>query len=208
MKNAIIVHGTMEKDYYYDLETPSASNGHWLPWLQNALLTHDVRAVTPEMYKAYMPDYDLWCGEVERYDIGPETALVGHSNGGGFWLRYLSDRPDLRVGRVILVAPWLDPKNQKENGFFDFTIDPYLLKRCESLTIFHSDNDMPTIQKCVAAIRDALPDVGYREFHKYGHFTQRSMGTTAFPELLEAIVGTTDDDNSKREGGAGENGEV
>jgi predicted alpha/beta hydrolase family esterase len=188
MKNAIILHGTMEEHEYYDRTTPSASNSHWLPWLQNELLTHDIWAVTPEMYRAFMPDYDLWCREVERYDIGPDTALIGHSNGGGFWLRYLSERAGLRVGRVILVAPWLDPKNQKQNGFFDFTIDPSLCERVEDLIIFHSDNDMPTIQKSVAMVRGALPDAGYREFHKYGHFLYRDMKTVEFPELADVIV--------------------
>jgi hypothetical protein len=33
MKNAIILHGGPDKQEYYDPETPSQSNMHWLPWL-------------------------------------------------------------------------------------------------------------------------------------------------------------------------------
>jgi len=46
MKNAILLHGTSSKEEYYSLEYPSASNSHWLPWLQKNLLVNDVHAVT------------------------------------------------------------------------------------------------------------------------------------------------------------------
>src|ERR1035437_2663493 len=123
MKNAILLHGRPGKEEYYDSNIPSASNAHWFPWLQKQLLVHDVKADTPEVPFAYEPKWELWTKEVERFEIGPETLLVGHSTGAGFWVRYLSEHKDLKVGKVILVAPYLDMEKEEEPEFFDFELD-------------------------------------------------------------------------------------
>ena len=83
MQNAIILHGAPEKEHYYDPEKPSESNAHWLPWLQKELLLRDIAAVTPEIPLSFEPKWNLWCREVARFDITPDTTLVGHSAGGG-----------------------------------------------------------------------------------------------------------------------------
>jgi predicted alpha/beta hydrolase family esterase len=188
MQNAIILHGKPSRAEYYTLKALGTSNDHWLPWLQAQLLKRDIAAVTPEMPRAYAPDWDTWVREIERYDITPETILVGHSCGGGFWVRYLSERPHLRVGKVVLIAPWIDPDGDNTKGFFDFTIDPDLASRTQGLIIFHSDNDMGNVHKSVAILREQVKDVQYQEFHKYGHFTARQLRTQGFPELLEVLV--------------------
>lgn len=188
MKNAIILHGMPSREEYYDPAMPSMSNAHWLPWLQGALLKKDILAATPEVPKAFAPEWELWVREVERFEIGPETALVGHSCGGGFWVRYLSEHPELKVGKVVLVAPWLDPDGDETNGFFDFTIDPGLVSRTQGLVVFNSDNDMGNVHKSVARLRQEIEGVQYREFHKHGHFCAQDMGKSEFPELLEEVL--------------------
>ena len=188
MKNAIIVHGSPDRKEYYSADFPSASNSHWLPWLQKQLMMRDIKADTPEMMFPFKPDYELWKKEAERFDIGPETMLVGHSCGGGFWIRYLSEHPDLQVGKVVLVAPWVDPANIRKTDFFDFEYDPYLAKRTQGVTIFDSTNDHPGIHWSVEILRQVIHDVEYREFENYGHFCLEDMGTQAFPELLEEVL--------------------
>jgi predicted alpha/beta hydrolase family esterase len=189
MKNAIILHGKAGKEEYYDLEQPNGSNAHWLPWLQKQLIGKDIKADTPDAPYSYDPQWELWVKEVERFEIGPDTILIGHSCGGGFWLKYLSLHKDLRVGKVILVAPWTDPDGDETRGFFkDLEIDHDLPARTKGLVIFHSDNDMGNVHKSVAAIRERIDDVDYREFHNYGHFTFDSMNTDKFPELLEECL--------------------
>ncbi len=187
MNNAIIVHGTCSRKEYYSDEFPSASNSHWLPWLQKQLIMNDINAVTPEMPYAFKPDYEVWKAEVERYEIGPETMLVGHSCGGGFWIRYLSEHPDLRVGKVVLVAPWLDPNNTKKTEFFDFEYDPDLIKRTAGLTIFNSTNDHEGIQWSVQWLCQILDGWEFRSFENYGHFCLSDMGTPEFPEILQEL---------------------
>jgi predicted alpha/beta hydrolase family esterase len=109
MNNAIIVHGMPYKEQeYYNASAPSPSNSHRIPWLQNQLLVRDREAFTPEMFHAYDPQYHIWQREFERFDINENTVLVGHSCGGGFLLRWLSEHPDVHIKKLVLVAPWID----------------------------------------------------------------------------------------------------
>lgn len=189
MKNAILLHGKPGKKEYYDPNLPSSSNNHWFSWLQKQLIVRDIAAYTPEVPNSWKPDYLTWKREFERYDITPETILVGHSCGGGFLVRWLSEHKDVKVGRVVLVAPWLDPERQEDTGdFFEFTIDTYLASRVSNLTIFNSDDDHKSVQKSVQIIREAVKGINYREFHNYGHFCLKDLKTEKFPELLEEIL--------------------
>lgn len=191
MKNAIIIHGKPGKDEYYDPVFPSASNSHWLPWLQKQLLIADIPTQTPEMFNAWQPDYQIWSKTLEQLEVTPETTLVGHSCGGGFIVQWLSEHKEVKVDKVVLVAPWLGPIGNDETddepigGFFQFNIDPDLANRVSEIVIFNSDDDAESIHSAVRRIREAIPSATYREFHNYGHFCTSNLGTDEFPELLE-----------------------
>lgn len=187
MKNAILLHGKPNENEYYDADTPSASNYHWFPWLQKQLLVKGVHAQTPEVPLAFDPQWELWVKEVERFEMTSETLLVGHSCGGGFWVRYLSERPELKVGRVILVAPSFGYRGWGAKFFQGFKIDPEIIKRTKGITIFNSDDDHESIQRAVQEIRDKVPGVEYKEFH-LGHFIVETMPSNEFPELLEECL--------------------
>ena len=189
MKNAIILHGGPDREEYYDPKVPSESNAHWLPWLQGQLLKKDIAAATPEVPHAFDRNWKTWNREFERFDITPETILVGHSTGAGFIIKYLSIHREVKVGKVILVAPFLDPSHQKTKNFFDdFEIDPNLVSRTSGITIFNSDNDEEDIHKTVEILRENLQGVQYKQFHNYGHFCYEDMKTVEFPELLSETL--------------------
>ena len=192
MRNAIILHGRPDpgQEEYYNPAFPSASNSHWLPWLQKQLLIQDIAAHTPEIQNSWKPDYETWCKEFERYDIGAGTLLVGHSCGGGFLVRWLSEHPEITVGKVVLVAPWLDP-HHTAGAFFDFVIDPHLARRTAGIVIFNSDDDGQDIHTSVQTIQSTIEDVLYREFHNYGHFCFGDMKTTEFPELRDELLSSS-----------------
>jgi len=191
MKNAILVPGMPYKEEYYDPQSPTNSNNHWFPWLSKQLQINDVFVVTIEVPKPWQPRYDIWKKEFERFDITPETILVGHSCGGGFLVRWLSENKDKSVGKVVLVAPWLNPENNPAfdtADFFEFDIDPDLVNRTASMAIFNSDNDEADIHESIQIIIDKVQGVQYKEFHNYGHFTLEGMNTVEFPELLEECL--------------------
>jgi predicted alpha/beta hydrolase family esterase len=188
MKNAILLHGLTDKKEYYNPDRPSASNSHWFPWLQKELLMNEIKADTPEVLRVYELQYQSWVEEVERFPIGQDSTLVGHSAGGGFWVRYLSEHPEISIDKLILVAPWMDPNREYNTGFYDFEIDTNLANRVNELLIFSSDNDGQEMKDTIDLLKKKLPSVIVRDFHEYGHFTQRTLKDNKFPELLQAIL--------------------
>lgn len=192
MKNAIILHGLPDKEEYYDLDFPAQSNAHWLGWLQKQLQAKDIFTQTPEMPMSFAPDYEVWKKEFERYDITPETLLVGHSCGGGFLVRWLSENKDKKVGKLILVAPWLNPDKRYDTGtFFNFEIDPNFPSRTARPVIFRSSNDFEDVLESIDILKDKVQGISIREFENYGHFCERDLKTQAFPELLAECLTET-----------------
>jgi len=189
--NAILVPGRPDKDEHYDPTRPSNSEDHWFSWLKRQLILRDIHAVSIEPPFPFRPRYEDWKREFERFDLTPTTILVGHSCGGGFLIRYLSQHKDLRVGKVMLVAPWTNPGNNPVSDtadFFDFTIDPDFPARTAGLTVFISDDDFASIQKTVETLRTAVHGIEYKEYTGMGHFTFGAMQTREFPDLLDAAT--------------------
>ncbi|HEX7632700.1 MAG TPA: alpha/beta hydrolase [Candidatus Saccharimonadales bacterium] len=187
MKNAILLHGRPSKKEFFDPEKPSESNCHWFPWLQKQLLINGVHAQTPEILEPYAPKYENWQREIERFELAPETILVGHSCGGGALVRWLSENPQIKVGKVVLVAPWIDVEKD-DWPLFDFEIDSDIADRTAGLTIFHSTSDAPEIQSSIKVLQAKLNNYKYVEFENAGHFTRKSMKTDEFPELLKECL--------------------
>ena len=188
-KNCVVLHGRPGEDEYYDLNQPSASNAHWLGWLQNSLLVNDIHCSTPEVPFAFEPQYELWKKEFERYDIGKDTILVGHSTGAGFIVRWLSQNKDVEVYKVILVGPYVDPFHEIKEDFFDFEYDRKLAQQTKcGITIFHSDDDQESVQVSAKKLLEEIDDIKYVEFKNYGHFCFDDMKTIEFPELLKECL--------------------
>lgn len=196
MRHAFLIHGWVDKEEFYNQKYPTASNSHWFPWLSKQLIVRDIHAVALEMPKGYYPEYEIWKKELERYEINQDTILVGHSCGGGFIVRYLSEN-NIKVNQVVLVAPWMgifDGNEKKEEdsfdkSFFEFTIDKNLANKANKITLFESENDVTGVKKSCEIIKNTIDGIEVRTFKDKGHFTLKSLGTEEFPELLEEIVG-------------------
>lgn len=186
MKTAILIHGWAQKTKAYDAKYPTPSNSYWFPWLSKQLMLRDIHAVAIEMPRSFYPEYAVWKKEFERFDLDPETILVGHSCGGGFIIRWLSEHKDVRVDKVILVAPWVgnDPDQPFDDTFFRFEWDENLADRTTKLIVFNSTNDVKPVQDSLKVITKKLKGVHLIELQDKGHFTLNGMGTVEFPELL------------------------
>ncbi len=122
----------------------------------------------------------------EQLDINKETALIGHSCGAGFLIRWLSEN-NIAVGKLVLVALRIDRgHNEKETigNFFDFSIDPLLSQRTEGVTIFVSNDDSEEVLKSVEILKYTLNHCVIKRFDGKGHFTEEDMCTIEFPELI------------------------
>lgn len=188
MNTALILHGKPSKEGYYDPSRESQSNEHWIPWLQRQLLLKDILTQTPEWPKPYEPNYQAWSDLFNQFKVDENTTLIGHSCGAGFLVRWLSENK-IKVGKVILVAPWLNSRNTEEyRNFFNFTIDPELINRTKGITIFYSTDDDIDIIGSVDLLREKIPGIKLKEFTNYKHFTFKDMKTREFPELLEEAL--------------------
>ena len=190
MKTAIIIHGWVDKEEFLDPKIPSGSNFHWFSWIQKQLLIKGILAQTPEMPGEYEPNYEKWKWMFEQFKIDEETILVGHSLGGGFLIRWLSEN-NKKVGKVVLVAPWINPNkidNFSDKKFFEFDIDPNISSKTTGMIIMYSNDDSSQILDSIKILKAKLKNVEFQEFTGKRHFTLRSMGTEEFPELLENII--------------------
>lgn len=192
MQQVILIHGLPDKDEVLGDIWPSPSNAHWFPWVQKQLTRADILCQTPEMPRAYNPVYKEHARVLDHMEISDETILVGHSCGGGFLLRYLSEHTELTPKKVILVAPWLDPENylqelNPDSDYFDFAIDSTLTQRTNIYCMYSTD-DEKNILDSIEKIKRELPNIEYLQFTDKGHFTEPDLGTKEFPELLELIL--------------------
>lgn len=187
MKQVIIVHGMPSREEYFGPEGVNQSHKHWLGWIGERLKEQGYVVLWLEMPEPYEPVYEKWKSVFERYVIDPETILIGHSCGAGFLVRWLSEN-DVRVSKVTLVAPWLDPNRKLSNRFFDFGIDKDLVARTKGVTVFVSQDDEPEILDSVTKLKNSIPGIAVQEFSDRGHFTFGDMGTREFPELYKVLV--------------------
>jgi predicted alpha/beta hydrolase family esterase len=187
MKKAILLHGMPGKEEYYNLSKDQGSCAHWFPWLQKQLLAKDILTQTPEMPKPYEPNYSDWLKVFSQFEVDENTVLVGHSCGAGFLLRWLSEN-NVKVGKVVLVAPWIDPTKTLASGFFNFNLDKDLVNKTEGVTVFYSADDDQDILESVNILKEKVADIQFKEFHNYGHFCLGDMKTREFPELLEEAL--------------------
>ncbi len=187
MKNAIIIHGMPSKEEYLNPKNLSASHNHWFPWIQRQLILNGILAQTPEMSTPYDAKYTEWVSVFNQYTFDENTILVGHSLGAGFLVRFLSEN-NVAVGRVVLVAPWLDPDKQLDSDFFDFTIDSNLASKTKDLTVFISDDDEQEELTSVEMLKNTVLELRIKEFTGKGHFILQHMGTNEFPELFDYLL--------------------
>ena len=188
MKTAIILHGMPSKDEYFNPDSEAQSNKHWLPWIQRKLILNGILAQAIELPEPYEPVYDNWSQVFNQFKVDKDTILIGHSCGAGFLVRWLSENK-INVGKVALVAPFLDPnKNEVASDFFNFDIDPHFTERTAGTAIFYSSDDDEEILTSVSQIKEKLLNVKTMEFKDKGHFIYESMKGAEFPELAEWLL--------------------
>ena len=82
----------------------------WYPWLKEELKAeYDVHVL--QMPESGLPKVDLWVNHLKETIKNPDqnTYLIGHSVGAQAVLSYMESLPDnVKVGGVILVAPWTE----------------------------------------------------------------------------------------------------
>lgn len=186
--NCIIIHGcpsNAEKAMNPETRT---YDKHWIPRLKRNLIAAGIKTETPLMPDPWEPNYQKFKTEFEKYEVGENTILVGHSCGSAFLVRWLGESKQ-KINKLILVAPWKIPDKNDEfrKAFYEYPIDETIKSRVKEIVMFTSDNEEDDGKKSLRIFHEVLSGK-IIELKGMGHYTLGDMGTEEFPELLDEIV--------------------
>ncbi|HEY1645480.1 MAG TPA: alpha/beta hydrolase [Candidatus Saccharimonadales bacterium] len=188
MINAVIMHGKPPQARYENPNELRPHEANWLPWLGRQLTSGGcVEVSIPALPKPYYPVYKDWKAEFEKSHVGPQTAVIGHSAGAEFILRWLSENREVSTEKVVLVAPYCDYE-AKYGDFSQYELDADIAKRTGRITVFYSPDDDPPITRradeLLATIHGSVP----MKLEGFGHFRiGHNMLGEEFPQLLQVL---------------------
>ena len=138
----------------------------------------------PNSSNARYAEWKLWFEKVIAL-MKDGVILVGHSLGGTFLAKYLSEnRCPKRIRAVFLVAPCYDEADGREylGSFLPPRDKQGLIEQGGTLFIYHSEDDDIVPYSNLADFRRDLPSATIRTFIDRGHFLGED-----FPELVADI---------------------
>ncbi len=166
-------------------------------WKDNlaADLGGEFEVFTPEMPNSQDAKYDEWKIWFEKFFpfLTDGVVLIGHSLGGVFLARYLSENkfPKKIAALFLVAAPFFKPSKKlgvKANAGFTVKDD---LKKIESqageIFIFHSSDDSVVAISHAKVYKKYLPKAKFVQLHGLGHFRMDH-----FPELVNEIQSLAD----------------
>jgi uncharacterized protein len=202
MKQVIVIHGgdffDSRADFVASLKKSRVSKEDFLPrhekrwrYTLSSDLGDSFEVLLPEMPNKYDAKYDEWKIWFEKIlpFVGPGAVFVGHSLGGIFLARYLSEEklPKKAKALILLSAPFFKPSKKKkksENAGFIIKKDLKKIEEsCESVFVFHSSDDQMVPFKHSKVYKKNLPKSHLIELHGLGHLYKQER----FPELVETI---------------------
>ncbi len=149
---------------------------------------------THEVYMPSMPNsknakYEEWKIWFERYFefLRDGVILIGHSQGGYFLAKYLSENkmPVQVRALFLLAAPFHSDDFGGEDGG-DFAFDPKDLSnlslQVKYIHIFHSEDDFVVPYAHALLYKEALPEAIFHTYTDKNHFLIEE-----FPELVAEI---------------------
>ena len=176
----------------------------WFPWLGQQLQQQGFTVHIPTMPDTIHPRIKMWLTHLSKIVgiIDANTYFVGHSIGCQAILRYVeSFSGTVRVGGIVLVAPWmyLDKQTMKEEGKesikiatpwvetpIDFKNVKQKIRKC--VAVF-SDNDLYVPLDNSTLFQQELGAKVIIEKQK-GHFSG-SDGITKLPVVLQELLDLT-----------------
>lgn len=193
MKQVCIIHGGTTYDTYDDYLRDLASSdikydrllygGNWKTWLSEELTDYDV--LLPSMPNKQNAQYTEWTLTFEKVlpHLTEDTVLVGHSLGGIFLAKYLSEN-DLTITfkKLILIAAPYDDESSESLASFRLTSARAVASYAQEIHILHSSDD-PVVP--VEEAHKYLSDLPSAQLHAYNdklHFNEPE-----FPELKQLI---------------------
>ena len=136
----------------------------------------------PNKFNANYDEWKIWFEKILEL-MGDNLILIGHSLGGIFLTKYLSEnKVNKKIKATILVAAVFDETGE---SLANFKLPKSLLsfsKQCKNIFLIQSKDDMLVPFNQVEKYKNALPKAKVVMFEGRGHFNQEK-----FPEMVELI---------------------
>ena len=193
-KQVVIIHGgdtfaTQEiyldflRKYEINIERYKTDKDDWKPWIRK-MLQENYEVIIPQMpnrTNCKYEDWKLWFEKFVHF-LNDEVILIGHSQGGIFLAKYLSENQfPIRVRAVMLVSAPYD-KDSEGYPVLSFSLPSTLNLQTGQVYLYHSKDDPVVPFSALEQYRRALPEAVIRIFEDRQHLNQE-----IFPELLEDI---------------------
>jgi len=192
-KQAVVIHGgdsfeTREKFLDY-LKNRGVVRESFLPkhgWKSHLqqLLGEEYEVLSPRMPNKQNAKYDEWKIWFEKMFpfIKDGVVLIGHSMGGLFLAKYLSENElSKKISALFLVAPVY--RDTEDLANFPITDDlQKVWNQCQNIHIFQSEDDPLVAMAEAEKYQKAWPEAKMHIFKDRGHFNQEN-----FPELVDEI---------------------
>src|SRR3989338_1076319 len=158
-KQVVVIHGgdTFEtyeeylnflRGYEIDIERYKSDKSDWKPWLRQGLGGgHEViLPIMPNKTNARFDEWKIWFEKFIPF-LHDGAVLIGHSLGGTFLAKYLSENkfPKKIRATLIVAAPFDTKHRQKSKSLSDFILPKDLHKfdaQGGKLLLYHSKDDL------------------------------------------------------------------
>lgn len=195
-KQLLVIHGGDTFDTYeeyisflndYKIELSDLRRNRWKNSLQNKL-GENYEVYQPQMPNKNNAKYLEWKILFEKIIklLDQEIILVGHSLGGIFLVKYLSENktPKKIAGTFLVAAPFDDKDSEYTLPGFELSEDLSLFeKQSGKITIYHSKDDPVVPFVDLNKYAEKLKSARIVMFEDKGHF-----GQSEFPEIVEDIL--------------------
>ena len=138
----------------------------------------------PNAFNAKYLEWKIWFEKMTPF-FESKVVLVGHSLGGIFLAKYLSENKFSKeiLATFLIAAPYNDKDSDYSLADFKLKKDLSLLQnQSGKLFIYQSKDDDTVPFVDFEKYKEALPNASFREFNNKGHFRQKN-----FPEIIREI---------------------
>lgn len=168
----VIIHGAGPKHF----RSLKDGSGDWQSRLPE-LLGRDYKVLTPQMPSPNNPSFEDWKTLLDKNlaKVKGEVQLIGHSLGGSFLIKYLTERPVLeKISGLYLVST---PFNTVKG--FEPPADYSQLKKIKNIYLYHCVDDVEVPYAHAIILKDRL-GAKLKTFKDRGHYFKRQD----FPEIV------------------------
>jgi len=194
-KQVVVIHGgdTFESyeeylnflcNYEIDIERYKSGKTDWKPWLRQKLGSdyEVILPVLPNRTNAQFSEWKIWFEKFLPF-LNDGVILIGHSLGGAFLVKYLSENYFSKKIKAVFLVSAVYNKDSEGYPVLSFSLPKKLTLQTENTMIYHSIDDPVVPFSALEQYKKALPYAHTRIFNNRGHFNQEE-----FPELVEDIL--------------------